>query len=157
MSILISVNPPYAGLLVDGEKTIEWRKTSFPFGKAYIYETKKGGGSGLVIGEVEIAGAHLVDPNRRIKDFVITAGCVTRDFLQQYAGGKPIWANFCINAKRYENPISLSDFERPCPYKNNCIFCKYVDYGGQFEPPSCNYTDTMIIRAPQSWCYVEKN
>ena len=54
MSILLSVNPPFAGWLVDGEKTIEWRKKPLPEGTAFIYETKKNGGSGMVIGKVYI-------------------------------------------------------------------------------------------------------
>lgn len=50
--IILAVNPPHAGNLVDGLKTIEWRTKPLPECKAYIYETKKNGGSGKVIGEV---------------------------------------------------------------------------------------------------------
>ena len=52
MSILLPVNPPFSGWLVDGLKTVEWRKKPLPEGKAYIYDTKKSGGCGMVIGTV---------------------------------------------------------------------------------------------------------
>lgn len=154
MSILLSVKPPYAGWLVDGEKTIEWRKKTLPARKAYIYETKNGGGCGMVIGEVTVIITYLVDANRVGED-AIKEGKVSRFDLQQYAKGRMIGMNICEFAKRYEKPIPLSEFERPCPYHNNCFFCKYLDIGGIYEPASCSYTDLEITRPPQSWCYCE--
>lgn len=155
MSILLSVNPPFAGWLVDGEKTIEWRKKMLPSGTAYVYETKKGGGCGQVIGEVEVIISFECSPSRKISHSLIDGGRINRRQIYQYAGGNTIYANYCLNAKRYAKPIPLSEFERPCPYHNECFFCKYLDIGGIYEPASCNYTDVEITRPPQSWCYCE--
>ena len=154
MSILLSVNPPYAGWLVDGEKTIEWRKKPLPVGTAYIYETKKNGGCGMVIGEVEIGKTFFADANR-VSDSAIEDGKVSRFDLQNYAKGQIICATFINVAIRYTKPVPLSEFERPCPFHEKCFCCKYHFEGGMYEPPSCNYTDVEITRPPQSWCYVE--
>lgn len=154
MSILLSVNPPFAGWLVDGEKTIEWRTKPLPVGKAYIYETKKNGGCGMVIGEVEIQGIYNVSAITLPKAWV-KFGKVSRAKLQTYSKGKPFYGNSCFEPKRYDKPLPLSEFERPCPYHNNCFFCKNLDIGGIYEPAICNYTDVEINRQPQSWCYCE--
>lgn len=58
MNILISINPPYSDMILNGEKGTEYRKqivSSIKRGdKLFIYETKNKGGSGKVIGCVEV-------------------------------------------------------------------------------------------------------
>ena len=171
MSILLSVNPPFAGLLVDGEKTIEWRKKPLPTGKAYIYETKKGGGCGKVIGEVNIMRStkedvgnlfgKMYDEFSTVPDIMnfLKEGKISKEDLVKYGNGNSVYACVCCEAFKYETPLPLSEFFRPCPtgttpYK--CISCKYCDCGGTIEPPSCNYTGDKITRPPQSWMYAEK-
>lgn len=109
MSILISVNPPYAGWLVDGLKKIEWRKKAVPPVRALIYETKKKGGCGMIIGEVDFGGGYCVTANTA-RDELIRKGMVDREFLLKYNGGNPIYANRVISSVRYNTPRPLSDF-----------------------------------------------
>lgn len=150
MSILLSVNPPFSGWLVDGEKTIEWRKKPLPVGKAYIYETKKNGGCGMVIGEVKIFNTFHVDANR-VGEEAIKEGKVSRFDLQNYAKGQMIGLNFCSFEKRYAKPIPLSDFMRPCTFKTPCPLCLLWS---PVNRDLCNGERT-ITRPPQSWCYCE--
>lgn len=173
MSILLSVNPPFAGMLVDGEKTIEWRKKPLPDGKAYIYETKKNGGCGMVIGEVYIGSTkgvpkELLGSRREAltyllgkgySDRVITAsiaqtnyfilsGNVSKKDLAKYAKGhKAIYANDCWDFKRYDKPIGVTVFLNPCG-QNGCICCPQFDWGKH----DCK---KYKVRPPQSWCYVD--
>lgn len=151
MSVLLSVNPPHAGKLVDGIKTVELRKNLLPKGKTYIYETIRGGGQGMVIGEVEFVGMIANEP-WRVPDFILEGACVDRAFVLKYADWQPIFANFCVNSKRYEKPIPLTKFKRLNRSEENapCAHAKAL-----YEPcetcRACNLT-----RPPQAWCYVEE-
>ena len=116
---MLPVNQPYAELLVNGIKTIEWRKKPLPTGKAYIYETKNGGGRGLVIGEVEI-GAGFYENAETISDKLIKYGCISKDLLKQYAKGKPIFANLIWIATKYKYPMPLSCFGLSRPPQSFC-------------------------------------
>lgn len=172
MSILLSVNPPYAGMLVDGEKTNEWRTKPLPEGTAYIYETKKHGGCGMVIGEVyfgatngvpkELLGSekegldylrekrysdNVIDRTMEVTAAFVRDGKVSKEYLSKYAKGKKaIYANEGWDYKRYAKPIPLSQFFRPCNWKYDCGTCK------RWLRASLNCND-QITRPPQSWCY----
>ncbi|MBQ1453757.1 MAG: hypothetical protein IIZ23_07290 [Ruminococcus sp.] len=120
MSIIISVNPPYSALLVDGIKKIEWRKRFLPRGKAFIYETKKHGGIGAVIGEVEIVGEYWCVANAITPDD-ISRGCVDAEHLLAYANGEVMLAaNFAENGIRYKETRPLSDFGLKRPPQSWC-------------------------------------
>ena len=123
--ILLSVNPPYACLLVDGEKRIEWRKRMLPCGKAAVYETKKNGGCGMIIGYVWIGGklqTGVFENVDKIPDGVLKAGCLSKDDLNKYKGKGVLFANVTFAFERIPIPLKLSEIG--------------------------------VKRAPQSWCYV---
>ena len=66
-AVLLSVQPPWAGLLVDGTKTVECRRQMNPATFAegtvvLVYETKAKGGAGAVIGHF-VSGGVLDDSN----------------------------------------------------------------------------------------------
>lgn len=151
MSILLSVNPPFAGWLVDGEKTIEWRKKPLPVGKAYIYETKKNGGCGMVIGEVAIWDRYQVYDKTLSREWV-AYGKVGKADLERYSKGEPFYGNLVEKAKRYEKPIPLSEFRFRKKirgyHKQGENFAERLLHGGRVEVK-------QITRPPQSWCYVE--
>lgn len=154
MSILLSVNPPYAGWLVDGEKTIEWRKKPLPTGKAFIYETKKNGGNGKVIGEVFLDGYYAKNPEREIVHFSeIIRGKVGLNELRKYAKGRDIFANACFGAIRYRKEIPLSEFRVRKKirgyHRPDENFVERLLHGGRIEV-------RQITRPPQSWMYAEK-
>ena len=66
-SVMLSVNPPYSQQIISGYKLFEFRSLVL-YGMelgflpeqitAYIYETKKKGGCGKVIGKVTISGTY---------------------------------------------------------------------------------------------------
>lgn len=151
MSIIRSDNPPHARNICTGKKTIEWTKAPLPKGKMFCYETITGGGCGMVIGEAEVVSTARIDPTVTIKDSMIVAGCVDRDFLRRYARGETIYANFLINPVLYKTPIPVTEFKRWNRNEENapCAHTKAL-----FEPcetcKACN-----LVRPPQSWCYVE--
>ncbi len=67
MEVMISINPPYANMIFSGYKPFVFRKqilkgmdalNPYEYITAYIYETKKKGGAGAVIGEVKIEEIH---------------------------------------------------------------------------------------------------
>ena len=132
MSILLSVNPPYAGMLVDGIKTIEWRKHPLPEGTAFIYETKKGGGSGMVIGEVIFHRTVRVSSAIYLSPYEIEKGGVSWEGIRKYVGDKSFFENWTCSYVRYETARPLSDFSK---------------FGFDRSAP--------LNRPPQSWCYVE--
>lgn len=75
MEIMISINPPYAEMIMDGYKSCEFRKvilksiigTSLTEPTiAYIYETKNKGGRGAIIGEVDILGSYALGYSKDI-------------------------------------------------------------------------------------------
>lgn len=141
-AILLSVNPPYAGQIVSGVKRVEWRKAPLPTVKAYIYETKRGGGCGMVIGEAQITGSARFRNGDNIPPRLIKESCVPAEKLKEYAEDSPIIAaNYLQYGKRYDKPKTLSEFrkrvlERRVP--NHIHACE------KFTSP------------PQSWCYVEE-
>ena len=164
MSILLPVNPPFSGWLVDGEKTVEWRKKPLPVGRAYIYDTKKYGGCGKVIGEVYILRSTKEQMDQvlgkaydhfsqviEVANF-LKEGKISKEDLAKYGNGKAVYACECVEAIRYSNPIPLNRFWLPCNWKYDCCTCKlwnpdkYESFCKRSEP---------LTRPPQSWCYCE--
>lgn len=84
--------------------------------------------------------------------------CLTLEDFREYLGNgeKEFYAWHISNLVIYDKPKELNEFERACPYNDECWKCKYYDGGSMYEPPCCNWEDFEIIRPPQSWCYVEK-
>lgn len=153
-AIIISVNPPHAGNLVDGFKTIEWRTKPLPECKAYIYETKKNGGSGKVIGEV-VFFTNRKCKTGKIDIYDLKAGMVDYGFIVDYAANHDgvVYANECKGAVRYDKPKELSEFY----LLKRCNSCKVSGY----EASACQYDEKCVVpakltRPPQSWQFVEE-
>ena len=173
--ILTSVNKEHLDNILDGIKTIEWRKKPLPLGKHYGYETKNKGGCGKVTGEfyiVENIKVYLFDIVCNDPKDLIKRGCVDWEFLNKYAGKQDfLYANIIENEKRYDKPKELSEFYKPVKYDNVCgaqvVCCGH--YQGLETVDYCEYNDGdcslkgckelrnlyKIKRSPQSWCYVE--
>ena len=141
-AVMISINPPHTDNIFSGAKTLEWRKKPLPIGKHYVYETKKGGGEGKVIGEFDVFAIVWYAVGNYIDDEEIKAGCVSREYVEKYRGNGKIAANWIRNVKKYDKPKELSDF---------CNGSSYLTIGeiGKF-------TYAGMTRPPQSWCYVEE-
>lgn len=109
----------------------------------------------MVIGEVEVAGRDRVQAHR-IRDWAVKAGCTSRRYLQAYAKGKDLYANFVVNAKRYEEPIPLSKFYKAGACRH-CLLKLYKEKGGLCrELKYCTYGQEPLKQPPISWCYVEE-
>ena len=81
--------------------------------------------------------------------------CLDGIEIYDYLGVKDGFGWHISDLVIYDKPKELSEFERACPYNQDCWKCKYYDNGSIYEPPCCNWEDFELIRPPQSWCYVE--
>lgn len=171
-SVMLSVRPKWCGKIVNGDKTIEVRKTrpkmNTPF-KCYIYCTlpkyphedfiatdypkPQFYGGGKVIGEFtcdRIFPINVFD-NGCIQNWFfehMERSCLTYEGLADYIGNGRTGHGWHIsNLKIYDTPKELSKFSRPF---ENCID-KVCD---EFGCASCE-NGGHIKRPPQSWCYVE--
>lgn len=128
-SVLISIQPPHTNNIFDGIKGVEWRTRPMPTGKHYVYETKNGGGAGKVIGECAIWRVKRYENATFVPEETINLGCVPVEFLSSYSKGKPLYAHFIIDPKRYDKPKDLSDFSITRPPQRWC----YVEGKGESE------------------------
>lgn len=177
-AVLISIKPEWCELIENGNKTIEVRKTrpklETPF-KCYIYCTlpKSSGdifligcekplqGNGKIIGEFicnDIKAFDVPYPaySDKMDKTIIEKSCIRYYDLHRYALHDRLYAWHISDLVIYDKPKELSEFEKPCPYDEDCWKCKFYDGGSREEPPSCNWEDFELTKPPQSWCYVEK-
>ena len=163
-AIMISINKPHTDNIFSGKKTNEWRTRPLPLGKAYVYETKHGGGCGKVIGEMEIVKTYRFHTDDLIwQSTFLEMGCVPYNFVRKYANGKEyISANIIANVKKYDTPKELGEFVKPsngCCNEGKCKGCKFLDIGidGIIEDDCSAEFDTdsysIVKRPPQSWFY----
>lgn len=180
-AVLISIRPQFCEMIAAWEKTLEIRKTKpaieTPF-KCYIYQTKKKWlykllvrmnlpyiaelltqGRGKVIGEFVCDFVYpITDGSDWISNWLICKmSCLTEEEIRAY-GGKFAWS--ISNLKIYKKPKSLSQFHFPPE-----TFCEKGLCGGcpEYGMPD-EYGDVMfdcewkrpVLKAPQSWCYVEE-
>ena len=127
--ILISIKPEHCKNIFNGIKTIEWRTKPLPIDRAAVYCTKSGeklyqnkwtyladGGigapllSGKVIGEFTVVRNVKYATVDEIPESVITAGCVSKAFLQAYSKGKALYANYIEDVRLYDEPKELGEF-----------------------------------------------
>lgn len=117
-AVLISINPPWAKMTCTGAKTVEWRHKPLPTGKHYVYETKRIGGVGAVIGEFTVTGNRVFRRGDTVPWEYVERGCVPVGELSRYAGYDDrarLAANFLENPVLYPAPIPLQDFTRTLP------------------------------------------
>lgn len=151
-AVLISIQPPHTTNIFNEIKGIEWRTKPIPAGKQYVYETKNGGGVGKVIGECTFWRVKRYENVSFVPEGHIDAGCVPYEFLAEYSKGKPLYAHFIVNAKRYEKPLPLSAFRRPCV---NELYCENCGMHSE-NTGTCGNMALQLTRPPQSWCHVEE-
>ena len=174
MKVLYSINRPHTDNIKSGRKLWEIRKTKpnipVPF-TSLIYETKKKGGCGKVIGEficdkiheIEYCGSqYSINKDIALTNRVAKESCLYYDDLREYIGTKKGYALHISNLKIYDKPKELSEFNGYCKYCGMTKECLRED--GEF----CNYSyeyitlihhikcEKVLTRPPQSWCYVEE-
>lgn len=169
-SVLISIQPKWCELIVNGKKTIEVRKTmpkiETPF-KCYIYCTKKfykkgdgyfqGKYCGKVIGEFVCRNIYDIACSSDDYNYFSQNGtCLSVQEFIRYCNGQDLYGWEIQDLVIYDKPKDIDEFEKPCSH--DCKNCKYWYSGSliDYEPPYCEWEDCVITRPPQSWCYVEE-
>ena len=178
-AVLISIRPKWCEKIVDGEKTIEVRRThpklETPF-KVYIYctagnlqyETQNGmfcrmSGGREVIGEFICDKIYELAPLNHAPDDVEQQACLTREEIVQYIRGVG-YGWHISELEIYDYPKKLGDFTAVCRYKNDdetcpsrkiaCSFQRYdYNHDGSINLVKCG---NSVRRPPQSWQYVEE-
>ncbi len=179
-SVLISIQPKWTELILEGSKTIEVRKTRPSIGtpfKVYIYHTLPKSGdwndrAGRVVAEficdyieryvrVGTSGSlrtyyRKVEPGTFLaKDIDYKAMCLTPNEFADYGNGKILYGWHTSNLKIYDKPKGISSFASPD------FISAWEEYAACEErfgtlmdvvpPDQFHY---RIKRPPQSWCYV---
>lgn len=169
-AVLISIRPKWCEKIVNGEKTIEVRKTrpklETPF-KCYIYETggfvEKDGTMTFMLGGTVI-GAFMCDAISRVNicgfwddsgkqlDNRLKETCLTSEKLCNYLGEKVGYGWHISDLKIYDAPRELGELRRACPNSFYCESCAmYRENDG-----TCGNESLRLKRPPQNWCYVEE-
>ena len=179
IAVLISIRPKWCEKIVNGEKTIEVRKTrpklQTPF-KCYIYCTMDhpyisvscgeldklnyrtntvGRCNGKVIGEFtcERIAPITYDGGRLwcpTNAAFSPATCLSQAEIIAYIGDKGRCYGWHISDLRiYDAPKELSEFKTLCRVDADCCACPYYNY----TKMGCD--GRVIGRPPQSWCYVD--
>ena len=159
-SVMLSIRPKWCEKIIQGQKTIEVRRTQpklqTPF-KVVIYCTKGGKtlnipisqerliadiavngmksmncpiGNGSVIGEF-VCDTMIVDKTCGRDAMVNGAACIDENDAVEYAQGKLLYGWHISDLKIYDQPRSLTQF-------------------------GCRSAWTGMNKAPQSWCYAEE-
>lgn len=131
--ILMSIRARYAALILSGKKTLEIRKTA-PKGPretceftVLLYESKREGGRGLIVGSFVCRSIRPVTMWELSE--VCRRACLNRDELQAYAerpqripdaGNKTLILSGRVYAWSVENPVT---FEKPLLLRDVGIDC----------------------------------
>lgn len=174
-AVMLSIRPRWCEKIVNGNKTIEVRKTrpkmDTPF-KCYIYCTlpkyphedfiatdyprPQFYGGGKVIGEFTCERIALIaydggELSSTTNAAFSPATCLTQSEIIAYIGDKGRCYGWHISDLRiYDTPRNLSEFRRAIDPCNSC----HAEY--TWECRDCKKMSGDIKRAPQSWCYVEE-
>lgn len=179
-AVMISIQPKWVEKIVNGEKTIEVRKSApkeVPF-KCYIYETKGqyvkfthgahtkyGYGRGKVIGEFICDKVEMV--NAKCSDYGIdlfyhdclTNGCLTEREIEKYFN---VPEDRDLRAMKGNGYVwNISDLKIYDKLKELSEFRKPCDRFldcctcRRLVRNECMSCDNKITRPPLSWCYVE--
>ena len=180
-AVMISINPKWCELIVNGQKTIEVRKTrpkiDTPF-KGYIYMTQgtyKDLGTYCdwiyenrmkVIGEFmcdkvynlinAFGGIMFADENLNQLEPQLfrDMSCLTDEQTADYLGNKDGYGWHISDLKIYDKPKELNKFTKYMDCKNtyDCCACHNWDRLNL----KCIAMNNEVKRPPQSWCYIEE-
>ena len=113
MNVIIAIHKEYADLIFEGKKTIEVRKGKMPhyYDRVFLYETKKNGGAGMIVGEFEPDSLVPIMETSldKMSDSMVAQTCLSRIELEAYAGAP--YKKLCLlkvkKATKYEKPVQL--------------------------------------------------
>lgn len=108
--VLLSLQPHWVKLILDGTKQIEIRKNlpqcDLPF-RILIYETKAG--RGTVVGECICWQAYQIGTAENMAAIQLQS-CLSVAEIKAYAGKRKPWAWYLSHVVEYSQPRPLSDF-----------------------------------------------
>lgn len=157
-AVLLSIRPEWCTLIVNGQKTVEIRKSRpkliMPF-KVYIYCTKgfkssvpysakTWAGRGKVIGEFicdKIVSGVRVGTSREnaMYNFPLNVreqACLSQNDIERYGNGATIYGWHISNLKLYDQARGITQFTR-------------------LHSTKFGFELNAVERPPQSWYYVE--
>ncbi len=162
MDVLISINPPYTGMILQGEKWFEFRHRILNVIKdnkktrLYLYETKNKGGKGMVVGEAVVTavyGTHYNDCPNGSSELV----------LQRYAALKRLYYDWCdkhaLKANPNEGWFSSKKFSAYTDKigwgGNYALYLEHVIPYAEPKPLSVfvNAKGNPVTHPPQNMCY----
>lgn len=153
-AVLISIRPEWCEKIINGQKTIEVRKTrpkmNPPF-KCYIYRSAQGGAIGEFVCDdiferIVRVGGNCEPPKYCICDWdmdctpldtLLAGACLTKDELEKYLNGGVGYGWHISDLRIYNHPRDLWEFTG----------LRETKFGLAPGP---------ITRPPQSWRYVEE-
>ena len=182
-SVMISIRPEWVHKILNGEKTVEVRKTApkikTPF-KCYIYCTLSGSNElfhevlngdvaewnrgkwsdrkGNVVAEFVCDNIRSFDVpypafQKKMDKSILEQSCLTYYQLHRYAYHDKLYGWHISNLKVYDKPKELSEF-----YKSDTLSASDFEY--QLYNGRQTYSEYLFTKAmrkpPQSWCYVEE-
>ena len=109
---ITSIQPPHTANIFSGKKTVEWRTKPLPIGEHHVYETKKNNGAGMITGKMQIIRNYFFNNVEEIPEYWIKKGCVSRCFLEKYAGAGRIYANVILDPVKFEIPRHISSYRK---------------------------------------------
>lgn len=179
-AILISIKPKYVKAILNGEKTVEIRKSIPNFEKCqrpifvYIYVTKDkkdklfrnnsnyhyflldtetDGFNGQVVarfslGKIdEITNMQIAYGYKRPLGEYLKESCLTYDEMSNYLKDKKGYVWYITDLKIFDQPKQLNNF---------LVKSHTVDGVGFKGEPKTFDILKPLTKAPQSWCYVER-
>lgn len=154
--VLFSINRPHTDNIKIGAKKCELRtkppKIREPY-KALVYETKKNGGCGRVIGEFTAFNEFTHRICMGVPKHLVLEGCVSVEDIWAYTnkGEKDLTEISISDFVLYEKPKDLSDFSI-----KRTITTLTTEYNieGIVHYPRKEIVFDKLTRPPQSWCYV---
>lgn len=167
-AILISIKPRFVAKILNGEKTIEIRKTmpkcDLPI-DVYIYCTKcdiKGARENFTFKQLKLLGkvvakftlnkvdryvngCNVAKKYPTFNDFekILTPACIYTDELENYCEDLSFYAWHISNLVIFDKPKELSEFR---PFNNGMPQYRFTKNG-------CEYR--TLTKAPQSYMFVE--
>ena len=116
-------------------------------------ENKKRNVNGKVVAKFTL---NNVEDFYNLDNISLAMACLTKEELNNYLKGKIGYAWHIDNLEIFDKPKELSEFNKPLDNFDgiNCWRCRYVKKCSFNCDKKCELL--KITKAPQSWCYVEK-
>ena len=157
-AVIFSINRPHTDNMKTGAKTSELRtkppkiKETY---KAYIYETKKNGGCGKVIGEFLAFNEFTFRICMGVPKHLVLSGCISVEEIWAYTnkGKKDLTEISISDLVIYDKPKELGEFKKAgFMTEEKWLAALYPNTHCHYEAWAKRFT---IDKPPQSWCYVE--